>query len=155
MYIGGGARRAFSLLKEAQTVMVYDPKQDLYDTLPPYTCTYFSMAVVNSQLVLVGGRDVQNFCKVTNMLGVWNEPSKTWIHPLPPMTIACNWPSVATHSRWLVVIGGSNDAKFLSRVEILDTTEPNQWYHAASLPRSCSRIIPAVIGNVLSLGWLH
>ena len=55
MYIGGG--NASSGM--GQTVIVYDPKQDSYDTLPPYTCVWFSMAVINNQLVLVGGRDVQ------------------------------------------------------------------------------------------------
>jgi hypothetical protein len=60
--------RRGSVIRE-RTVMVYDPKQDSYDTLPPYTCKYFSMAVVNNQLVLVGGRDVQTD-KQTNKLGV-------------------------------------------------------------------------------------
>ena len=68
-YIGGGNA---SSDMERQTVVVYDPKQDSFDTLPPYTCTYFSMAVVNNQLVLVGGHDVQTG-KKTNKLGVWNE----------------------------------------------------------------------------------
>ena len=85
VYIGGGSA---SSVREEQTVMVYDPKQDSYDTLPPYVCKWFSMAVVNNQLVLVGGRDAQTD-KVTNKLGVWNEQSKRWTHPLPPMTTAC------------------------------------------------------------------
>ena len=53
-------------------MIVYNPKQDSYDTLPPYAYQWFSMAVVNNQLVLVGGRDIQTD-KVTNKLGVWNE----------------------------------------------------------------------------------
>ena len=77
--------------------MVFDPKQDSYDTLPPYTYNWFSMAVVNNQLVLVGGMNMQTG-KVTNKLGVWNEQSKRWTHPLPPMTTACSEPSVATHN---------------------------------------------------------
>ena len=137
--------------------MVYDPKQDSYDTLPPYTYKWFSMAVVNNQLVLVGGRDVQTG-EVTNKLGVWNEQSRRWTHPLPPMTTACNSPSVATHNnRWLVVIGGYNGKNHLSRVEILDTTESRLWYHAASLPQSCSHVLPATIGSMCYLlgGFTH
>ena len=129
--------------------MVYDPKQDSYDTLPPYTCTWFSMAVVNNQLVLVGGKDVQTG-RVTNQLGVWDEQSKRWTHPLPPMTTACSSPSVATHNnRWLVVMGGT-DKTYLSRVEILDT-DSAQWYHAASLPQPLSHSLPAIIGNICYL----
>ena len=130
VYIGGGNA---SSVRERQTVIVYDPKQDSYDTLPPYTCKWFSMAVVNNQLVLVGGVDIQTGW-VTNKLGVWNEQSKRWTHPLPPMTTACCSPSVATHNnRWLVVMGGET-FRPVSRVEILDT-DSTQWYHAASLPQ--------------------
>ena len=133
-------------------MVVYDPRHDSYDTLPPYTYEWFSMAVVNNQLVLVGGRDVQTR-KVTNKLGVWNEQSlRRWTHPLPPMTTACHLPSVATHNnRWLVVMGGHDGKSHLSRVEILDTTESRQWYHAASLPQPCNHALPATIGNMCYL----
>ena len=55
-------------------VVIYDPKQDSYSMLSPYTYKYFSMAVVNNQLVLVGGKDLRA-SKTTNTLGVWNEQS--------------------------------------------------------------------------------
>ena len=144
VYIGGGSA---SSDRVEQTVMVYDPKQDSYDTLPPYTCKLFSMAVIINQLVLVGGMDVKTG-KVTNQLGVWNEQSKRWTHPLPPMTTACRSPSVATHNnRWLVVMGGDDDKTNLSRVEILDT----EWYHAASLPQPLNCAPSAIIGNMCYL----
>ena len=159
MYIGGGYA---SSSRDEQTVIVYDPQQDSYHTLPPYTYKYFSMAVVNNQLVLVGGWNVVHDIvvhdivlqtkKVTNKLGVWNEQSKRWTYPLPPMTTACNSPSVATHNnRWLVVIGGYDGEDHLSRVEILDTTESKQWYHATSLPQPLSHGLPATIGNMCYL----
>jgi N-acetylneuraminic acid mutarotase len=147
VYIGGGGA---SSDRERQIVMVYDPKQDSYDTLPPYTYKYFSMAVVNNQLVLVGGKDVQTGM-VTNKLSMWNEPSKRWTHPLPPMTTAYHSPSVASHNnRWLVVMGGYDGKTALSRVEILDT-DSTQWYHAASLPQPLSSALPAIIGNMCYL----
>ena len=149
VYIGG---RVASSDREKQTVVVYDPKQKSCDTLPPYTCVNFSMAVVNDQLVLIGGRELQTYKKTTK-LGAWNEQSKRWTHPLPPMTIACYLPSVATHNnRWLVVIGGYGNAETaLSRVEILDTTESLQWYQAASLPQPCYQVPSATIGNMCYL----
>ena len=147
VYIGGGNAL---LDREMQTVIVYDPKQDPYDILPPYTYKWFSMAVINNQLVLVGGRGVQTD-KVTSQLGVWNEQSKRWTQPLPPMTTACTSPSVATHNnRWLVVMGGDGGETRLSRVEILDT-DSTQWYHAASLPQPLSYSLPAIIGNMCYL----
>ena len=151
VYIGGGLA---SSDRTKQAVMVYDPKRDFCDILPPYTYTYklFSMAVVNNQLVLVGGRDVRTY-KRTNKLGMWNEQSKRWTHPLPPMTKTCTSPSVATYNnRWLAVIGGYGDAETaLSRVEILDTTESLQWYKAASLPQPCYQVSSATIGNMCYL----
>ena len=150
VYIGGGAALSD---REGQTVIVYDPKLDSYDTLPLYyTYKYFSMAVINNQLVLVGGREAQTN-KKTKKLGVWNEMSKGWTHPLPPMNTACCSSSVATHNnRWLVVIGGYGDAEtILSRVEILDTAESLQWYQAASLPHPCHQVSSATIGNMCYL----
>ena len=144
VYIGGGVA---SSDRERQTVMVYDPQQDSFDTLPPYTYKYFSMAIVNNQLALVGGRDVQTD-KKTNKLAVWNEESGKWTHPLPPMTTACESSSVTSHNnRWLVVMAGDGDGTELSRVEILDTTESGQWYHAAPLPQTCYCASTVTIGN--------
>ena len=122
VYIGGGNASP----DRERTVMVYDPKQDSYDTLPPYTFKWFSMAVVNNQLVLVGGKDVQTD-KVTNKLGVWNEESKRWTHPLPPMTTACNSPSVVTHNnRWLLVMGGYDKTTVA-----LEVTRHASGYHVS------------------------
>ena len=148
VYIGGGI--TLSNL-EQQTVVVYDPGQDSCNSLPPYAYKYFSLAVVSDQLVLVGGWEIEGN-DATNKLGVWNERSKRWTHPLPPMTTACSSPSVATHNnRWLVVMGGNGDRALLSRVEILDTTEPVQWYQAASLPHPCRQVPCATTGNMCYL----
>ena len=148
VYIGGGNSRA--LTQQPRTVMVYDPQLDSFDTLPPYTYMYFSMAVVNNQLVVVGGRDVRTG-KRTNKLGVWNEQSKTWTHPLPPMTVACSSPSVVVYENKLVIIGGSVGSTSLSRVEILDTTGSGQWYLAAPPPRPCYRASTVTICNIVYL----
>ncbi len=72
------------------------------------------------------------------------------------MTTACRSPSVAAHAhnnRWLVVIGGGDKImnECFSRVEILDTTESRQWYHAASLPQPLMCALPAIIGNMCYL----
>ena len=150
VYIGGG-----SSITHSHTVMVYDPQLDSFDTLPPYTFVWFSMAVVNNQLVVVGGRDVRTD-KVTNNLGVWNEQSKTWTHPLSPMTVACISPSVVVYeNKWLIIIGGYDGRTALSRVEILDTTWPGRWYLAAPLPQPCYRASTATTGNMCYLvgGW--
>ena len=151
--IGGGGSTSNI---NRQTVMVYDPQLDSFDTLPPYTYRLFSMAVVNRDLlVVVGGKD-ERTGNMTNNLGVWNKQSKTWTHPLPPMTTACSEPSVVVYkNRWLVIIGGYDGRTLLSQVEILDTTGSGQWYLAAPLPQPCHRASTATIGNMCYLvdGW--
>ena len=152
VYIGGGGSTSNI---NRQTVMVYDPQLDSFDTLPPYTYRYFSMAVVNNQLVVVGGANVRTD-KVTNKLGVWNEQSKTWTHPLPPMTTARSSPSVVVYENTIIVIiGGDNGKTPLSRVEILDTTGSGRWYLTAPLPKPWYRASTATIGNMCYLvgGW--
>ena len=148
VYIGGGNSLPAT---HERTVMVYDPQLDSFDTLPPYNYRYFSMAVVNNQLVLVGGADVKTL-KMTNKLGVWNEESKTWAHPLPPMTIACCSPSVVVYKKkWLVIMGGCDDETTLSRVEILDTTEFGKQYLAAPVPQPCYSVSTVTFGNMCYL----
>ena len=142
VYIGG--RRASSV-EEEKTVIVYDPQHDSYDTLPPYTYRYFSMAIVNNQLVLVGGEDERIYQR-TNQLAVWNGQ---WTHPLPPMTTArCGAPVAAHNNRWLVVMGGHGNGSILSCVEILDASESRQWYRATPLPHQCYYVLPVTIGNM-------
>ena len=151
--IGGGGSTSNI---NRQTVMVYDPQLDSFDILPPYTYRLFSMAVVNRDLLMeVGGKD-ERTGNMTNKLGVWNEQSKTWTHPLPPMTTACSEPSVVVYNnKWLIIIGGYDGRTLLSQVEILDTTGSGQWYLAAPLPQPCHRASTATIGNMCYLvdGW--
>jgi hypothetical protein len=149
VYIGGGYAQKDVELK---TVIVYDPQKDSCTTLPPYAYYYFSMAVVNNQLVLVGGKDPKNY---TNNLGVWDDSSMRWTHPLPPMTTACKRPTIVTHKdRWLIVIGGYDGTRYLSGVEILDTMSLlKQWHHSTPIPNSlgCSHTLTATIGSTCYL----
>ena len=143
VYTGGGWA---SLEREKQTVMVCDPQRDVWHSLPPYMYAYFTMATVNDQLVLVGGRDVTTH-KSSAMLGVWSEQSQTWTNPFPPMPTPRRSPSVVTHdNRWLVVVGGKIEDP-VTNVEILDTTL-GQWYHGAPIPQPCSRASAATVGNM-------
>ena len=151
VYIGGGMTENDI---DRSKVITYDPLEDTYNSLPPYAYSYFSMAVVNNQLILVGGVDVYDRRKMTNKLGVWNEQSQRWTHPFPPMTTACSRPTLVTHNdRWLVVIGGGGDGgNRLSRVEILDTLS-QQWHHSTPIPQmiGCEFTLAATIGNMCYL----
>ena len=151
VYIGGGFAEDDI---DGRKVIVYDPLKDFCSTLPPYVYDSFSMAVVNNQLVLVGGCKPAAIHDPTDKLGVWNEQLRRWTYPLPRMITACYRPTVLTHKdRWLVVIGGEG-AKYkrLSREEILDAFS-NQWCHSIPLPQTlgCAYTLAATIGSVCYL----
>ena len=143
VYVGG--RLAESPL-ERRIVTVYDPQRNMWDTLPPYSYSFFAMASVNSQLVLAGGRD-ESIHECSAVVGVWNEESKRWTHSFPPMPTARISPTAVFHDKWLIVIGGRLENVFakLSEVEILDTVL-GQWYCAAPLPQPHSSASPVIIG---------
>ena len=146
VYVGGGSTD----FAKSNTVMVYNIQRDDWSMLPQYSLKWFTMGVVEGQLVLVGGVDPDN--KRTKELGVWNERARKWTHPYPPMPTQRSGAAVVTHTTvngipWLVVAGGYNEESgSSSRVEILDTST-KQWYCAPPLPIPMYKMSSAVIGN--------
>ena len=85
VYLGGGKS------EKSREVMVYEPRHEVWALLPSYEHELFAMAIVEDQLVLVGGEDSWTRRK-TNVLGVWDEKLCYWTHPYPPMLTACSSP---------------------------------------------------------------
>ena len=150
VYIGGGNTPSD---RERHVVLVYDIKEDTFDTLPPYTHKYFAITVVEDKLVLVGGQQDNTLKpRFTNQLGVWDSKSLKWMHTLPPMSTPCKSPSVTTYrNKWVIVIGGYNNPDgALSRVEILDISL-QQWFNSAPMLAPCHKVSLATIGNTCYL----
>ena len=149
VYVGGGNGR------NPETVMVYSLQTGTWRTLPPYETRWFGMAVVNNQLVLVGGQSTSTG-QVTNVLGLWGERSQTWTHPFPVMPTARQSLSVVFYQKWLVTAGGTGRIGLCSnKVELLDTLS-GQWYEGSPLPKGCSDMSSAISGNMwyLSGGFI-
>ena len=142
VYVGGGYN---SIGYYGATVMVYSLETGSWRTLPPYESWYFGIAAVNNQLVLVGGRSKSTH-KVTNVLGVWDERSRTWTHPFPVMPTARHSPSVISYQKWLVVAGGAGET-YSNTVELLDTLS-GQWYEGSLLPNQCIEMSSTISGNM-------
>ena len=141
VYVGGGVG------SNAETVMVYSLQTGTWRTLPPYESKYFGMAVVNNQLVLVGGVST-SIRQVTNVLGLWDERSQTWTHPFPAMPTARWSLSVISCQKWLVTAGGNDEiGSYSNKVELLDTLS-GQWYEGSPLPKVCSDMSSAISGNM-------
>lgn len=142
VYVGGGGNYTGS---NAQVVMVYYTRVGSWLSLPAYKCERFSMAVVNNQLVLVGGKTIPPTSN-TNVLGVWDERSQTWTYPFPEMPTPRYSTSVVCYQRWLIVAGGAA-GRSVSKVEILDT-QSMQWYEGSLLPKKCSQMSSTINGNM-------
>ena len=85
---------------QQDTVLVCNPEQStrpFWQTLPSCPVNWFAMAVLNHQLVLVGGQ---------NKVAVWNNQSKTWDYPYPNMPTARRGAAAISYGTWLVVAGG-------------------------------------------------
>ena len=104
----------------------------------------FGMAVVNNQLIIVGG------WKVGPTNGVWvlDNVSGTWTQPLPAMPTARDLPSAMGYKRWVLVVGG--DEKRC--VEVLDTIS-KQWYRAPPLPSDATRPSLTMMEDTLYVVW--
>ena len=140
VYVGGGGG------EDENSVVVYSLETRTWRTLPPYERKWFGMAVVNNQLVLVGGLSTSTRW-VTNVLGLWDERSQTWTHPFPVMPTARNSLSVISYQKWLVTAGGKDGRHYLNKVELLDILS-GQWYEGSPLPMVCCQMSSAISGNM-------
>ena len=137
VYVGGGAADKY---EDEGTVMMYEQGAG-WRRLPRYQYRRFAMAVLQDQLIVVGG--IQLFTnEVTNQIAVWD--SRQWTHPYPPMPTPRRSPAVVTYIKWLVVAGGF-DCDFLSAVEIMDPNK--QWFIATPLPVRCRSMTSAIVGE--------
>ena len=71
VYVGGGYEIVFGVPCNLMIVYMYNIHTGTWGELPLYGSTYFGMAAVNNQLVLVGGNNVLSG-RATNVLGVWD-----------------------------------------------------------------------------------
>ena len=80
-----------------------------------------TMAVVNNQVTLFGGRDVSTR-KVTNTLSTWYEEEGQWKQVLPPMPTGRSRPAVICHDNLLLVTGGLAEdvSTILNTTDVLD-----------------------------------
>ena len=141
LYVGGGVVGRGG---NDKIEMAYDTSSGTWAMLPPYRASYFGMAVINTQLVLVGGIERGNKSKV----GVWSAERREWTHPYPDMATTRSACSAVGYNEWLVVAGGWGDGtRILSSVEILNT-DSKQWYAGPPTPTGWIRMKTAVVGCV-------
>lgn len=131
-----------------KTIYVYTPVLDEWNELPPPPVKQFTMALVNDQLVLVGGID--RSYKTSNKIVVWNSQSRQWVQPYPPMAISRKHSAAVGYREYLIVAGGNNSGRTkVPDVNILDTTS-STWLTVESLPTT-DYYNPVLVEDVLYL----
>ena len=147
VYVAGGSTD----FAKSNTVMVYTIQRDSWSMLLRYSFKWFTMCVIDGQLVLVGGVDSTH--RRTNEIGVWNERAREWTCPYPPMPTQRSGAAAVAHTTlngtpWLVIAGGYIEASLesCSRVDVFDASS-KQWYSAPHLPMPMCKVSSAVIGN--------
>lgn len=155
IYVGGGSTSAENIDQYA-VVTCYDAELNQWTALPGYSYVFFAMTMINEQLVLIGGRQPHT-AKTTNTVGVWSESVRRWTYgvKIPPMCVLQTARDAATaiayNNRWLIVVGGRDDAyRSLSEVDVIDVTN-HQSYFGPPLPQTAHKMSAAVIGNTLVL----
>ena len=109
---------------------------------------FFGMAVVNNQLLIIGGVDEED--SVTNQVWALDSASGAWKQPFPAMPTARWLMSAVGYKRWVLVVGGDEERC----VEVLDTAT-NKWYVATPLPDDAPRPSLTVIQDTLYVVWGH
>ena len=122
-----------------------------WGTLPEQK-PYAAIAVVNNQVILIGGQDVSTE-KVTNTLSTWYEEEGRWKQVLPPMPTGRSCPAVISHDNLVLVTGGlAADDSVLNTTDVLDLTTM-KWStpEGLNLPISLWRHHLALNGEYLYL----
>ena len=128
IYVCGGFCGDVDLARQVQ---VYDVNHNVWRTLP-HSPQYYSQGVaINSQLVLIGGREAASE-GVTNLVSTWT--GQEWQQDLPPMPTKKVRPGVTTYHTFVVVAGGraEDNQTLLSSIDVLNITT-HQWWTPANL----------------------
>ena len=154
VYIGGGSAE----YKDQNAIVTcYDIERDYWIALPRYREELFAMATINEELMLIGGRQPYTN-KTSRTIGMWSEQLQTWrfsdsdSEGWCALLTACDAATaIAYDNRWLIVVGGRDNAyQSLSKVDIIDVTD-HQSYSGAKLPQPAHKMTAAVIDSTLVL----
>ena len=134
----------------------YNSDTEKWSTLPECHREYFTLAVINGLVTVVGGRQSQS--KFTNNLlslvpsegGKWK-----WVEHFPPMPTKRVFTAVVCSGMVLVVAGGWGEGNTrLATVEVMNT-DTRQWSTASNLPHPLYYATATVCGDRVYVagGW--
>ncbi len=135
LYIGGGRAQTGN----PHIVLAYNIKSAKWQELLPYKTYCFSMTAMNDKIIVANGYDQSG--TISRELGVWDNKSKEWTHPYPPMPNCHSFPSVVFYMQWIVVAGGADVIDVLS-------IDDNQWSTRPPLPSPSTHFLSTMVGDM-------
>lgn len=148
LHIGGGST---GNARGDSMVYAYSPDLDIWKVLPPSPLRWFTMAVWNKHLLLIGGSEERESLEKPSMskkVAVWKNGE--WCFSLPPMKIARVSPTAVSHGGYLAVFGGRRGYLGYS-VEVLESETSTEWLHTATVPLNPSQHTTTLCGDNIYL----
>jgi len=141
--IGGGTTGSHK--QDLCKVITYHPDTKETSWIPTLV-KFFSLAIVNDQLTIIGGRldNATNSDKVYS----WDKAASQWKELFPPMPTPRRSTTPVVFENYLIVLGGARDTATVA--EILDL-QSHKWYKAPSLPEGMYHVQAVVAGTTLYL----
>ena len=114
-------------------IVRFDLMKLKWEEFSVYLYEYFSMAVVQGKLLVVGGYDTVKD-EYSNRLSQWRDVGSNWVRisgcPLP---VSRSDAVAVGYKKCLIVAGGFNGEP-LDRVDVLDCESFGQWHSLSPLP---------------------
>ena len=132
-------------------VYVYDINSNQWDRLPSPGQYMGSLQIINSKLMVIGGRD-NTTNKITNKVTTYNN---SWSNEYLNLLKARNGPGILTHLDYVIVAGGRlDDDTFSYDIELLNYKQSSHWVIARmKLPEAMwipslitSDVMPYIVG---------
>ena len=145
IYVGGGIVNKGDV---PCLIFKYNPKYDLWTTLPCCPVTNFGLTIVDSKPVLIGGRDIHFGGRPTSHCFVFEAKTDEWKKSIPAMSIARHSVTCGTNESHVIACGGIRDVNEIEDVEIFQIAA-SQWYTATKMPFSGAMMSNQIINNTL------
>ena len=125
----------------------YEYSTEKWSDLPPCPYSDSGLAIINSELTTVGGRDGRSR---TNKLFTLRQ--RKWVKKYPPMNIARDRPAVVSTSDgdYLIYIGGHVGVGWTATVELFQVKNI-RWHKLTDLPQPLPFLSATICGDQLNV----
>ena len=138
---------AYFTTADSTSLYKYEYSREKWMDLPPCPYRNSGLAIIDSNLSTVGGRDGISY---TNKLFTLRQ--RKWIEIYPPMNTACFRPAVVSTSGgdYLIVIGGYDGGRWTATVELFQVKN-RRWHKLTDLPQPLPYPSATICGDQLNV----